>query len=119
MATDPLLDLFLSGLANPNIWLENISRQEIADIRNSSIERQDSGCVLADMGDFLVRATLLLSQLPDSMTAEKHVSIYTSAKLEEMDRKDDFSELHGLDYLHKKHASLKSVPHKPSSSPYR
>jgi len=94
-------------------WVKNIVEEKLATIRIPLPEWQDSGCLLADMGQFLLRSTHHLSQLANSVANGHHVDIYIKQKVEDIEQESDFSDLETLDYLDQKHNSLKSVESNP------
>ena len=67
----------------------------------------DVGCTLAEIGDFLVRATCILSKLAEHVVYGEHIKIYTEMKIQESENDNDFSELNFFDYLEDKHKALK------------
>jgi hypothetical protein len=101
-------------------WLGETIKRELEGLSLSlpPEQWQANGCLLADMGDFFVRATLMLSRLAENVVSGPQVIIYAQERLEEMDEENDFSELSVLDYLNEKHSSLKFVelPYPPQLS---
>jgi hypothetical protein len=96
---------------SPDPWLDSIVRRELAELAVSIPQWGDTGCTLANIGEFLVRSTTLLSQLANCIVYGEHINIYTSRKIQENEDANDFSELTFLDYLEDKHQSLKYTSH--------
>jgi hypothetical protein len=90
-----------------NTWLETIVKKELAQILANQPPLPDSGCLLADIGNFLVQAIATLSQLSRSVVTGEHVDIFVKSRIEEMENQDGFSNLMPMDYMHDKHNSLK------------
>ena len=109
MSTDLLSQLLLSaGIAeSQELWLDAIIRRQVAGATASIPEFAASGCLLVDMGNFLLRATFLLSRVARGLVNGDHVDIYVNTKIQEMENYDDFSDLSPLDDLNKKHSLLK------------
>lgn len=101
MSVEALTQLFLCETQNP--WLDEILRQQIAEITASEPGLIPSGCLLTDMGDFLLRATKILSRLANDIVCGEHIHIYAREKARREDH--DLSNL--LNYMDKKHTSLK------------
>ncbi|KFY16396.1 hypothetical protein V492_01381 [Pseudogymnoascus sp. VKM F-4246] len=89
--------------------VRNIVQEKLPDIRIPVPEWQDSGCLLADMGDYLLRSTHHLSQLADGVVNAHHVYIYIKQRVDNIEQENDFSDLETLDYLDEKHNSLKLI----------
>ena len=107
MPATPRPPQFLTSQESPNQWLDGIIKEKLAEIIRLVPQLPDQSCLLADMGEYLVRSTWMLSRLADSVVYGQHVDIYTRSKITEMEREHDFSELGTLDYLDEKHSSLK------------
>ena len=109
----PLIEdlLFSAGQLNDDQpgWLEDIVRNTLKQSRENIPEWRDNGCRLSDMGQFLVRATLILAHTANLIAHGDHIDIYTRSKIQEMSASDDFSNLQPLRFLSKKDSSLKSV----------
>jgi hypothetical protein len=105
MSAEILTQLFLGE--TQNTWLDEILRQQVAEVAASEPALTPSGCLLTDMGDFLVRATNILSRLANGVVHGQHIKIYTKEKVREMREDHDLSELSSLEYMDKKHTSLK------------
>jgi hypothetical protein len=95
------------GCSISSQWLDEIVSAKIAEIAMDAPTSPDSGCLLDDMGDFLVRASAALARLADGLVHGPHIDLYVKKKMKEMEQKDDFSELSTLDYIDEKHSSLK------------
>ena len=89
--------------------VKDIIQEKLSTVRIPVSEWRDSGCLLADMGDYLLRATHHLSQLADALVNGHHVDIYIKQRVEDTEQENDFSDLDILQYLDSKHNSLKSV----------
>jgi hypothetical protein len=87
--------------------LDGIIKKKLAEIIRLIPPWPDRGCLLADMGEYLVRSAWMLSRLAYSVVYGQYVDVYTRSKIAEMEREHDFSELDALDYLDEKHSSLK------------
>lgn len=79
----------------------------MAEIVASTPVSPDSGCLLNDMGDFLVRASAALARLAEGVVHGPHIDVYIEKRIKEMEEQHDFSELGTLDYIDEKHSSLK------------
>lgn len=114
MATDILNDMFLRSTRlddSQDPWLDSVVRRELAELAVSVPQWGDTGCSLANIGEFLVRSTTVLSHLANCVVYGEHIDTYTSRKIQEIEEETDFSELTFLEYLDDKHQSLKCVPH--------
>jgi hypothetical protein len=107
MSAEILAQLFLGETQNPR--LDEILRQQVAEATASEPGLAPSGCLLTDMGNFLLRATNILSGLANGIVYGQHIHTYTKEKVREMKEDHDFSELNPLEYMEEKHASLKFV----------
>lgn len=88
--------------------LRNMVQDELSKINHDIVlHPSDSGCLFADAGDFLARATMLLAQLATGIVHSKHMDAYIVEKTDEMEEDHEFSQLDVLDYLDAKHASIK------------
>lgn len=115
MSVDNLTDLFSSAtklvhVEKGDLCLDEIIRKKLAEVASSIPEWRGSGCLLADIGDFLVRASIIFSGLADAVVHGQHIDTHTELKIQEMEEDHDFSELSYLDYLNAKHLALKCVP---------
>ncbi|KAE9378262.1 hypothetical protein N431DRAFT_435425 [Stipitochalara longipes BDJ] len=112
MSTDILNELFVSATKfndSRDPCLNAIIRPALAELALSIPLWDDVGCTLAEIGDFLVRATSILSKLAEHVVYGEHIRIYTEMKIQESENDNDFSELNFLDYLEDKHKALKSI----------
>lgn len=109
MATDPLNGLFSDLLPQPNTWLDGLIRDQVRKSRRLPPPRVASGCVLADMGEFLVLAMEQLTRFVEIFVNGSHVGIYTRVKVREMEQEHGFSELDEFEYLDDIHHRLKSA----------
>lgn len=105
MSIEILTQLFLGETQNP--WLDEILQQQVAEAAASEPALNPSGCLFTDMGEFLVRATNILSRVANGVVQGQHVKIYAEKKVREMREDHDFSDLNSLEYMDKKHTSLK------------
>ena len=105
MSAEILTQLFLGE--TQNTWLDEIVRQQVADAAASEPALNPSGCLFTDMGEFLVRATNVLSRVAHGVVHGQHIDIYTEKKVREMREDDDLSDLNSLEYMNEKHTSLK------------
>ena len=112
MASDLLSDVFLTSTRlydSHDPWLDSIIRRELTELKTSMPLWSDTGCTLAELGEFLLRATTLLSRLANCVVYGELINTYTEGKIQENEAKNDFSDLAFIDYLEDKHKSLKSV----------
>ncbi|KAF2456599.1 hypothetical protein BDY21DRAFT_347665 [Lineolata rhizophorae] len=72
-------------------------------------DRKTSACPLTEIGDFLTRASAILSHLADSLVNSDHVNAHIGGVLHEIDKTNDFSELDVLEEINRKHNSLRSI----------
>jgi hypothetical protein len=107
MSAEIPTQLFLSE--PQGTWLDEILQEKVAEAASSVPASASTGCLLTDIGDFLVRHTNILSHIANSVVYGQHINIYTKEKIREMGRDHDFSELSSLDYMNKKHTTLKSA----------
>ena|ERR1700733_1797924 len=107
MSAEILTQMFLGETQNPR--LDEILWQKIAEAIASQPGLTPSGCLLTDMGNFLLRATSILSGLAKGMVSGQHIRTYTKEKVQEMREDHDFSELEALEYMDEKHKFLKFV----------
>ncbi len=89
--------------------VKDIVQEKLSTVRVPLPEWQDSGCLLADMGDYLLRSTHHLSQLAAGVVNGPHVDTYITQRVEGIEQENDFSDLVTLEYLEQKHNSLRSV----------
>jgi hypothetical protein len=95
------------GCSISSQWLDEILSAKMAEIVASTPVSPDSGCLLNDMGDFLVRASAALARLAEAVVHGPHIDVYIEKRIKEMEEQHDFSELGTLDYIDEKHSSLK------------
>ena len=95
------------GCSISSQWLDEIVSAKIAEIATNASVSPDSGCLLSDMGDFLVRASASLARLAEGVVHGPHIDVYVEKRIKEMEQEHDFSELGALDYIDEKHSSLK------------
>lgn len=107
MATTALRCPPYYGCSISSQWLDEIVTAKISEIASNAPISPDSGCLLDDMGDFLVRASAALARLADGVVHGPHIDVYIEKQIKEMEQRDDFSELGPLDYMDEKHSSLK------------
>jgi hypothetical protein len=109
MSTDPLNGLFTDLLGLHNTWLDSIIRENVRKFASSRVPFQASGCLLTDIGDFLVRMMEQVARLVEELATGDHIYTYTNRKAQEMEDETSFSELHSLEHLENAHRSLKCV----------
>ena len=112
MSTATFEDIFISAARlhdRQPAWLDEIVREVLAQTASESPEWRHNGCLLSDIGDFLIHGVRASACIADLAVNGPHIDIYTKDKIQKMSDLDDFSELHPLDYLAKKHSLLKSV----------
>lgn len=102
MSAEILTQLFLGETQNP--WLDEILRRQMAEAATSEPALNPSGCLFTDMGEFLVRATNILSRVANGVVRDQHITTYVKEKAWEMREDHDFSS--SLESMDKKHASL-------------
>jgi hypothetical protein len=107
MSAEILAQLFLGETQNPR--LDEILRQYVAEATASEPGLTPSGCLLTDMGNFLLRATNILSGLANGIVYGQHIRTYTREKAREMSEDHDSLELNLLVYMDEKYTSLKFV----------
>ncbi|OJD28436.1 hypothetical protein ACJ73_00151 [Blastomyces percursus] len=69
----------------------------------------DSCCLLADIGEYLVRSAVILSRLAKDLADGHHIKTYATQTINDMKETSDFSDLDPLDYFDSKHSSLKEL----------
>ncbi|KLJ13167.1 hypothetical protein EMPG_11889 [Blastomyces silverae] len=69
----------------------------------------DSRCLLADIGEYLVRSAVILSHLAKDLADGHHIKTYATQTINDMKEATDFSDLDPLDYFDSKHSSLKEL----------
>ncbi|OAT08716.1 hypothetical protein BDBG_04955 [Blastomyces gilchristii SLH14081] len=69
----------------------------------------DSRCLLADIGEYLVRSAVILSHLAKDLADGHHIKTYAIQTINDMKETTDFSDLDPLDYFDSKHSSLKEL----------
>jgi hypothetical protein len=74
-------------------------------------ERPSSGCLLTDIGDFLIHTSTLTSRLADGLVHGQHVEVSGKRAIQEMENEHDFSNLDLLEYMNKKHSLLRCSLH--------
>lgn len=89
-------------------WLTTLVRKELEELVMLSDEWTSSGCLLADIGEFLRQATGLLSQLAAVLANGGHVQTYAKVRLKEMSKQTDFSDLRHVDYMNAQHNRIRS-----------
>ena len=87
--------------------MDDIVYRQLGEAIMSVLECRSSGCLLTDIGNFLIQSSTLVSRLADGMVNGQHVAVNTTQAIEEMEKDNDFSELDLLDYMNKKHLLLK------------
>jgi hypothetical protein len=107
MATTALQCPSYYGCSISSQWLDDIVSAKIAEIAASAPVSPDSGCLLNDIGNFLVQASASLARLAEGVVHGPHIDVYVEKRIKEMDQEHDFSELGALDHIDDKHSSLK------------
>jgi hypothetical protein len=70
-----------------------------------------TGCLLADIGEYLVFLARTLSEIAEILVRGRHVDVYNDRRFQEMeDSGDDFTDLSPTHYLSDKLKALESVP---------
>lgn len=88
-------------------WLEQLVQREVEVVlANEQLTAKRSGDRLVDIGEFLLRATSLLSSVVDGVTRGRHIEAYTKSKIEQMKSENDLSELNPLYDMDEKHRLL-------------
>jgi hypothetical protein len=103
MSAEILMQLFLGETQNP--WLDEILRRQMAEAAASEPTLNPSGCLFTDMGEFLVRATNILSRVANGVVRDQRITTYVEGKAREMREDHDFSS--SLESMEKTHTSLK------------
>jgi hypothetical protein len=106
MSAEILTQLFLET-QNPR--LDEILREQFAKVTASEPGLTPSGCLLTDMGNFLLRATNILSGLANGIVTGQHIHTYTDEKVQEMAEDHGFSKLDPIEYMNDKHTYLMFV----------
>lgn len=90
------------------VWVHEIVRKGLTETAAQAPDWRDGGCLLSDSGDFILHLTRTLARIADLLINGEHVGIYTMDEIQQMSDQDDFSNLHRIDYMTKKHSALKS-----------
>ena len=92
-----------------NGWLEDMLKRELPRLLLESQKPPPATdtCILEQLGDFLIRALSIISQLARSVVHGEQIPIYARKKLEELVLEHDLSDLDLVDYLDDKHGVLK------------
>ena len=88
---------------------ELIEKEVNAELTNEQWQGDVLVSPLADIGDFLIRISALLSTVANMLAKGRHIGAFTKNKLEEMKIANDLSELQPLYDLNEKHSSLMSA----------
>ena len=101
---------FIDPAAN-NQRLLKLINTKLAEISATRPEPSDlnSGDLLADIGDYLVRSFAILSELSVALANGTHISEYVDQGIQHMAEKSDFSDMDLLTYMNDKHKSLQWV----------
>jgi len=99
----------LSPNGIPNGWLVDLIESHLTRLPPIAAGWPDSPCLLADIGEYLIRCIRTLSQLADELAQGQHINLYATQTIDDMNYDTDFSDLGLLDYFDNKHASLKSL----------
>jgi hypothetical protein len=89
--------------------LETILRAELTRSISSVSGWEDTACTLAQIGEFVVRATIMLSQLTNRLVDGDHVHKYTQDRMRDMNNEHELSDMTFMYYMSDKLASLKLV----------
>jgi hypothetical protein len=68
---------------------------------------QGTGCMLTDIGDFLTRAVSSLSVIAERMVVGPHIQDNAAQILDEMNHKDEMTDLHLIETMDTKYELLK------------
>lgn len=110
MAFDTSTQQFLEDLdpyIHAGTWIRERLHRELPRIISSAPrlhEPSGCNCLVADMGDFLLRVLHVLASFATSLLQSDLISTYIDGKLEELTAEDD---LHSASHLDDKHAALK------------
>jgi hypothetical protein len=96
--------------AATNEWLHDLVRDQLSAIVDLvPPTAADSRCLFADIGDYIIRCSSILSQLAGSLINGPHIKIYVKTIMDGMEEDTGFSELHLIEYMNSKHMSLQCV----------
>lgn len=113
MDPDSLLDHVFLDQPIHNEVLSKLVRSKLGDILTlvPSPTKHDinSSCLLADIGDYLLRSLKILARLADDLTNGPHIESHAREIIELMSNENDFSELDILEYMSSKHGSIQCV----------
>lgn len=100
-------DVLLSTAAN-NELLENLTATHLAEIVAALPQPEvNTGCILADIGNYLIRSMTMLSQLSIILANGHHVRQYADKGLDFVYRANGFSDLDIIHYMNSKHQALR------------
>lgn len=91
----------------PNNRLVQLIETQRAQLNCVSVDWPKSHCLLADIGEYLARSAMILSQLAAELADGQHITSYAKETVRKMKEKTDFSDLDDLDYFDSKHTSLR------------
>ncbi|EXJ92218.1 hypothetical protein A1O3_00768 [Capronia epimyces CBS 606.96] len=113
MASDGLNNYAFFEHTAGSEWLFALVNARLAEIvatlQLSSPPDSESGCLLADIGDYLVRCIVVLSRVAEELADGVHVRRYATAGIEYMEEGSGFSDLGLLSYMDNKHKSLRQL----------
>ncbi len=95
------------GCSISNKWLDEFVSLKTKEFATKAPVSPDSGCLLNDAGDFLVRTSAALAHLADGVANGRHIDVYIEKRVNEMDQQHEFSDLSKLDSLEDKNSLLK------------
>lgn len=93
----------------PNATFVDLADSFLGQLQPVRADWPDSSCLLADIGEYLVRCFAALAYISERLVNEQHINDYAAQSVAEMKDETDFSDLRPLDYFDQKHLSLKSV----------
>ncbi|KAK7413676.1 hypothetical protein QQX98_007458 [Neonectria punicea] len=90
-------------------WLGIILRKELVEINLLLPDLQYSDCLLANIGEYLCRATDTLAQLAGRLANGNHIDTYAQRNVMQAEKETDLSELAIMDIMTAKHSALKTL----------
>ncbi|KAG5296979.1 hypothetical protein I7I48_05958 [Histoplasma ohiense] len=93
----------------PDMAFVELVEERRAQLSLVAADWPDSPCLLADIGEYLVRSAVILSHLAKDLADGQHIKVYATQTINDMKNDTDFSDLDPLDYFDSKHSSLKDL----------
>ncbi|EER45129.1 predicted protein [Histoplasma capsulatum H143] len=93
----------------PDMAFVKLVEERRAQLSLVAADWPDSPCLLADIGEYLVRSAVILSHLAKDLADGQHIKVYATQTINDMKKDTDFSDLDPLDYFDAKHSSLKDL----------